>query len=220
MGLTDTHHVRRIVLHPASPDIGYVAALAHLWGANTDLRDSSAAPASIGIVDAAGQQVASRQGPHVSGINRVVWNLRYDPLPPGPPDEESGGRSTSIPGPFVVPGEYTIRLSTLGLTREQTLRVIEDPRIRIPAADRKACTGALLAIAETYRGAVSVLEEANRRSRRGSNDVRGAARELQSRLATLYRDMSQSTAKPTADQHSQMQFFTTELEGLRKRAAQ
>jgi photosystem II stability/assembly factor-like uncharacterized protein len=32
MGLKDTHHVGRIVIHPENPDIVYVAALGHLWG--------------------------------------------------------------------------------------------------------------------------------------------------------------------------------------------
>jgi hypothetical protein len=32
--------------------------------------------------------------------------------------------------------------------------------------------------------------------------------------------MSQSTAKPTADQQAQMQFFRTELDALRRRAQQ
>src|SRR5207249_225080 len=34
MGLKDTHHVGRIVIHPKNPDIVYVAAMGHLWGPN------------------------------------------------------------------------------------------------------------------------------------------------------------------------------------------
>ncbi len=34
MGLKDSHHIGRIVIHPKSPDIVYVAALGHLWGPN------------------------------------------------------------------------------------------------------------------------------------------------------------------------------------------
>jgi len=36
MGLRDTHHVGRIVIHPTNPDIVYVAALGHLWGPNKE----------------------------------------------------------------------------------------------------------------------------------------------------------------------------------------
>jgi photosystem II stability/assembly factor-like uncharacterized protein len=36
MGLRDTHHIGRIVIHPTNPDIVYVAALGHLWGPNRE----------------------------------------------------------------------------------------------------------------------------------------------------------------------------------------
>ena len=36
MGLRDTLHIGRIVIHPTNPDIVYVAALGHLWGPNKE----------------------------------------------------------------------------------------------------------------------------------------------------------------------------------------
>jgi len=36
VGLKDTHHIGRIAIHPADPDIVYVAALGHLWGPNKE----------------------------------------------------------------------------------------------------------------------------------------------------------------------------------------
>jgi photosystem II stability/assembly factor-like uncharacterized protein len=36
MGLAATHHIGRIVIHPRNPDVVYVAALGHLWGANPE----------------------------------------------------------------------------------------------------------------------------------------------------------------------------------------
>jgi photosystem II stability/assembly factor-like uncharacterized protein len=36
MGLRDSHHVGRIVLHPTDPSIVYVAAMGHLWGPNDE----------------------------------------------------------------------------------------------------------------------------------------------------------------------------------------
>lgn len=35
-GLRDTHHIGRIVVHPRSPEVAYVAALGHLWGPNKE----------------------------------------------------------------------------------------------------------------------------------------------------------------------------------------
>ena len=34
VGLDETHHIGRIIVHPSDPDIVYVAALGHLWGPN------------------------------------------------------------------------------------------------------------------------------------------------------------------------------------------
>jgi hypothetical protein len=116
-----------------------------------------------------------------------------------------------------MPGEYTVRLTSGGTTYEHKLQVLEDPRIQISSADRRLWTDSLVSIGETYRGAVSALEEVNRGSRAGANDLRSVAGELRSRLATLYRDMAQSTARPTADQLAQMQFLETELRSLRAR---
>jgi photosystem II stability/assembly factor-like uncharacterized protein len=36
MGLRDTHHIGRIIIHPKNPDVVYVAALGHLWGPNPE----------------------------------------------------------------------------------------------------------------------------------------------------------------------------------------
>jgi photosystem II stability/assembly factor-like uncharacterized protein len=36
MGLKDSHHIGRLVIHPQNPDVVYVAAAGHLWGANKE----------------------------------------------------------------------------------------------------------------------------------------------------------------------------------------
>jgi photosystem II stability/assembly factor-like uncharacterized protein len=36
MGLAETHHIGRVVIHPTDPNIVYVAALGHLWGPNKE----------------------------------------------------------------------------------------------------------------------------------------------------------------------------------------
>ncbi|MEP6690841.1 MAG: hypothetical protein ABJD07_06780 [Gemmatimonadaceae bacterium] len=36
MGLADTRAIARVVIHPTNPDIVYIAALGHLWGANAE----------------------------------------------------------------------------------------------------------------------------------------------------------------------------------------
>ncbi|MDX1394901.1 MAG: hypothetical protein R3195_10930 [Gemmatimonadota bacterium] len=36
LGLDNTHHISRIQVHPRDPDVAYVAAVGHLWGANPE----------------------------------------------------------------------------------------------------------------------------------------------------------------------------------------
>jgi len=36
VGLRDTHHIGRIVIHPTNPDVVFVAAQGHLWGPNAE----------------------------------------------------------------------------------------------------------------------------------------------------------------------------------------
>jgi len=36
VGLKDSHHIGRLVIHPQNPDVVYVAALGHLWGLNKE----------------------------------------------------------------------------------------------------------------------------------------------------------------------------------------
>lgn len=36
LGLENTHHIARIQVHPHNPDVAYVAAVGHLWGANPE----------------------------------------------------------------------------------------------------------------------------------------------------------------------------------------
>jgi len=36
LGLRDTHHIGRVLIHPRNPDVVYVAAVGHLWGPNKE----------------------------------------------------------------------------------------------------------------------------------------------------------------------------------------
>jgi photosystem II stability/assembly factor-like uncharacterized protein len=181
-------------------------------------RDTS--DAAVAVLDSTGATVATLKPPHAAGVNRVVWNLRHDALPPARSDaDDDNERVTTVPGPLVMPGTYTVRLTAGGRTHDQPLQVVEDPRIQVSTADRKAWTDAQVAIADLYRGAATLTERLDRDTTPASADVRRMARELRTRLLTLYRDIGRSTARPTADQQAQMQFLRGQLEGLRRRSA-
>jgi len=70
--------------------------------------------------------------PAVAGLNRFVWDLRYE----GP--DIGGGRFTP-PGPRAVPGTYTVRLSLGDWSASVPLQVRKDPRLTyITVADLHA----------------------------------------------------------------------------------
>ncbi len=72
------------------------------------------------------QIVASDLIPAKAGMNRLVWDLRYDdPVQiPGAFYEGEAPR-----GPIVPPGQYQLRLKLGDQTRTAPLTVIADPRV-------------------------------------------------------------------------------------------
>ncbi len=99
----------------------------------------------ISILDAAGQPVRTLKVPGRQGLNRVWWDLRYEPahtarLRTPPPDAPwvrpgpEGWRPVvawstrdPMPGPVVPPGRYTVRLKAAGQERSATLELLPDP---------------------------------------------------------------------------------------------
>src|SRR4051812_11591621 len=67
-----------------------------------------------------------------AGLNRAVWDLRYDPPPAFAHSFAFNGNPGSTPalpeGPLVGPGAYTVRLTVDGKSYSQTLNVRPDPR--------------------------------------------------------------------------------------------
>jgi photosystem II stability/assembly factor-like uncharacterized protein len=75
--------------------------------------------------------------PTTAGMHRFVWDLRYPP-PEGTrrsyPMTAVYGDTPSMPqGPWVLPGEYTVRLTVDGQSHEQPLLLKMDPRVKTPA---------------------------------------------------------------------------------------
>ncbi len=72
-----------------------------------------------------------------AGSHRFIWDLHYPP-PPGPrryPMTAVYQDTPSTPvGPWVMPGEYTVRLTVAGKSQDQPLVVKMDPRVKLPPA--------------------------------------------------------------------------------------
>jgi photosystem II stability/assembly factor-like uncharacterized protein len=71
-----------------------------------------------------------------AGLNRVAWDLNYDPPRPRK-DEEAPESDFSRPpaGPPALPGTYTVRLTVDGQSRESPVEVRVDPLLKVTAAD-------------------------------------------------------------------------------------
>jgi hypothetical protein len=105
-------------------------------GATIDyyLREPSSADAvSIAILDSSGSVIAEFDADANPGLNRVIWDLHSANIGPTMANN-SGNRGPS--GPWVLPSEYTVRLSVAGRAYEQQLQVKDDPRITVSDAVR------------------------------------------------------------------------------------
>jgi hypothetical protein len=95
-------------------------------------RDSAGAKdattVKITVLAPDGSVVRELQGPDRKGFNRVSWDLRY-PLTFKPIDGDEGWFGPPK-GTFVLPGEYSIKLSARGKEFTEKVRVTVDPRAR------------------------------------------------------------------------------------------
>src|SRR5215469_556580 len=116
-------------------------------------------PVKITITDEQGNPVNTEYGPSEAGVNRFVWNMRYEgPTPlksaaPPPPEVEAFFNPNR--GPMVVPGTYKISVTVNGQTQTQTTTVVPDPNVHVDPAVFRAQTEAGL----RARSEVSAMNE-------------------------------------------------------------
>ncbi len=84
----------------------------------------------------------------VQGINRVWWDLTCDTVKPIPDYHANNG---GAPGPQVVPGTYTVRLSYTGTTSTRSIKVLADPKTPGTQADMKASFDLAMQLQDDYR---------------------------------------------------------------------
>ncbi len=144
------------------------------------LHDKPSEVVKLTISDKSGKVIREMTGTSDPGVQRVVWDLRY-----GSPIQMTGqaGERAQTPsqasatmsmgggfalarGPRVTPGEYTVRLIIGTRQFSKTVKVEEDPRIRLTPAELEARLQILLAINklqksafETQRSLLSLNDE-------------------------------------------------------------
>ena len=108
------------------------------------LKEKPKEDVKIIIRDGQGKTVRDLKGQKGAGINRITWDLRYNP--PAVPAEAS--RRFRARGPYVLTGTYEVALKAAGQEFKTELKVEGDPRIDISFEDRKAQHDALYSIYE------------------------------------------------------------------------
>ena len=126
---------------------------------NYYLKAATTAAPRVTILDDKGAVVRTLNGTQTAGINRVHWDLRYEPsaevrlrtspmyaphIVPGPNGRTAPGTNTlAILAP---PGNYTVKLSVAGTELTQPLVVRKDPNSGGTEGDIAAQTRALMAV--------------------------------------------------------------------------
>jgi hypothetical protein len=126
------------------------------------------------------QIVASDLIPARTGMNRMIWDLRYDD-PVQIPGAFYQGEAPR--GPIVAPGRYQLRLKLGDKTRTAALNVIADPRV----ADSDAAITAKTALALATYHDIDTLHRAvnDIRTRRKSMKAAPASSALNTKLARI-----------------------------------
>jgi hypothetical protein len=172
---------------------------------------------SLTIHELSGEEIAEVEAPGEEGINRAIWDLRYRSLPAVPAGGSQTGRRTDRTGPrgpFVMPGEYLVRLTVAGRRYEKRVQVDEDPRIQVSLEVRRAWTETLFQVADLYRDAVAALDRISPEDSAAAKERYDLTRELIRRISSLYSAMGRWTGPPTEDQKSQFAYFTEMLQKI------
>jgi photosystem II stability/assembly factor-like uncharacterized protein len=100
----------------------------------------------ITVTDKNGKVVRELDGPGAAGVNRTNWDLRYDsPAEPTPEQLEAiaAGYDFGPRGPFVEPGEYSIKIKAGDKEATEKVTVEDDPRLQLSAEDRATRNAAI-----------------------------------------------------------------------------
>ena len=108
--------------------------------------------------------------PALQGMNRFVWNLRYDD-----PVQIPGAFYAGLPprGPLVLPGNYTVKLTYAGQSQSVPLAIAADPRNR----------GSLAGLPQKFELAMEVYHDQDA-LHRAVNDIRTVKSEVAKALKT------------------------------------
>jgi photosystem II stability/assembly factor-like uncharacterized protein len=171
-------------------------------GAYIDYYFKSAPPGdvTISIADKSGKAIRTiRSVPKQAGVNRYIWNLRFDAPPPaggggrqpvanpfaGMSEEEAAAAMARFGrfagGPAVLPGEYQVTLNAGGKQLSRPLTVTIDPRIKVTEAELTEQLNALNQlrdVGERINAAIERADDLTRQLTTVQERFRGTARRM------------------------------------------
>lgn len=106
-----------------------------LWISPVAARGEAGARPELTIHDGDGE-IVRRMTLSDDGLQRVVWDMRYNPTWVAPPGSGGFGQGT-VEGPWVLPGRYEARLRAGDTMSLQPIEIIGDPLVTITAEDRR-----------------------------------------------------------------------------------
>jgi photosystem II stability/assembly factor-like uncharacterized protein len=144
-----------------------------------------------------------------AGMQRFVWDLQY----PNPPADNYSLPIAAIykdtpfvpEGPFVLPGNYTIKLTVGGRTFTQPLTIRIDPRIATSLAGLQQQFNLSMQAYDSLKQTRSALGDlrnlrkklAEAKNKAGQNDVVKSIDELDKKLAAIESGVQQTPPQPT-----------------------
>lgn len=148
------------------------------------------------ILDRNGEAIRTVERDAKLGVQRFVWNLRRKGHrgPGGARSKDDGEPS----GPQVLPGEYTVRVTFRGQSREETLVVVADPRMSLSTADREEKLAARLRVGE-LRECVAGVFDRIRETRADLKRVEARVQALEVAAADARRAQGASAGVPAGD---------------------
>ncbi len=146
--------------------------------------------------------------PTEKGLNRFVWNLRYDDASRYPGMVLWSG---SVQGPLALPGNYQAKLTVGGKSETAPLTIQLDPRVKTPAADIQKQFDLLMQIrgrANEVHDAINNMKDLRTqiqalRKRHEKNDkakdLLAQADALEKKLAPIEQELYQTKAQSGQD---------------------
>ncbi|HVH88414.1 MAG TPA: hypothetical protein VM912_16965 [Terriglobales bacterium] len=143
-----------------------------------------------------------------AGLNRFVWNLRYEDSTKVPGAILWGGSNN---GPVAVPGSYQVRLTVRGKSYTQPVEIKEDPRLKVDQADLQKQFDLLLQIRDEVSKVDEAINQMNSVKRQiddldkrlpkddHGKAVRDAAKDLTQKIDPIQDALIQSKAKSSQD---------------------